>query len=225
MDFNNKNIIITGISSDIGIKLASTFMELNGNVIGIYHNNKPSLDIKYYKCDLSKEKELNKLIKNIKNDYNHIDILINLAALSIDNDIYDKSVKEFKDVINVNLIAPFYLIKELSSIMYNGIIVNMCSLDGIDTFNPISLDYCASKAGLINLTKNLSLKFNNIKICGMAPNWIDTSSTREMHEDYLSNELKRINQKKLISIDEVVIKILEIIVSSDIVSGNIIEMR
>ena len=64
------------------------------------------------------------------------------------------------------------------------------------------MDYDASKAGVENLTKNLALRFPNVKICALAPNWIATESVLEMSPIYLESELKRVNQKKLIEVDE-----------------------
>lgn len=226
MDFSNKIVLINGISCDIGQKLAKTFLDMNAIVIGTYYKNKIDINnIDLIKCDNSNEKDINKLFKYIKNKYNHLDILINLSALCLDNDIYNKSKKEFMHILDVNLVGPFLFMKNASLLMNKGVIINMCSLDGIDTYQTISMDYASSKAGLINLTKNMANRFNNLKICGIAPNWINTSSIRNMDQNYLNSELKRVNQKELIDIDKVVLKILEIIVNDDIVSGEIIVMR
>jgi len=86
------------------------------------------------------------------------------------------------------------------------------------------MDYAASKAGVENLTKNLANRLPNIKVCAISPNWIDTETVLNMDKEYLKNEMKRIGQKKLIKKEEVVIKIVETIVSDDIVSGDIIRM-
>ena len=55
----------------------------------------------------------------------------------------------------------------ISNIMDNGLIINVSSTDGIDTYNEVSMDYCASKAAINNLTKTFALAFNNIKVIGV----------------------------------------------------------
>ncbi len=218
MKLINKKILITGASSDIGITLINMLKD-NNNVMGLFNNN-PITNITSYKCNICNEDE----IINIFNKIGNIDILINLASLSIDNDIYDKSKDEFLKVIETNILGTYLMCKNASLHMDKGIIINMSSTDGIDTYNPYSLDYSCSKAAINNLTKNLSLRFDNIKICALAPNYINTKSVLEMNKEFLNNELKRINQKELIKKENVCKKIIEIIENDSIKSGSIIRM-
>ena len=186
MDYKDKIILVTGASSDIGNHLANTLASKNATVIGIY--NKTKIDnSKFinYKCDITKEKYIKKLMKMIKNKYGYINILINGAALSLDNDMYSKTKKEFMKVLEVNLVGTFLMCKYASLLMDNGVIINIASTDGIDTYSVFSMDYSSSKAGIINLTKNLANRLNNIKVCGIAPNWVKTKSVLEMNKDYL----------------------------------------
>ena len=108
--------------------------------------------------------------------------------------------------------------------MDNGIIINIASTDGINTYSKLNMDYSASKAGLINLTKSLTLELDNIKVYALCPNWVNTESIREMNQDYLKEELKRIGQKKLIEPKSVAKKIISII-ESNLKSGSIIVME
>ena len=87
------------------------------------------------------------------------------------------------------------------------------------------MDYASSKAGLENLIKNMAERLSNLKICGVAPNWVDTDSVLEMDPNYLKEEMNRIGQKELIKKEHVALKILEIIINDDIRSGDIIRMR
>ena len=86
------------------------------------------------------------------------------------------------------------------------------------------MDYSASKAGLINLTKSLALELEAAKVYALCPNWVNTESIREMNSDYLEEELKRIGQKKLIEPKEVSRKLIDII-ESDEISGSVIVME
>jgi len=225
MNLSNLIIIVTGASKGIGYTLANLLYEKGATVIGVYNNTKIK-DVKYdtFKCDISSEEEIKNLFKYVKDKYKKIDILINCAAISIDDDIYDKSKEDFMKVLEVNLVGTFLMCKYASLLMNKGVIINVSSTDGIDTYNTISVDYCASKAGLINLTKNLANRLPNIKVCGIAPNWIDTDTVLSMDKNYLDSELKRVGQNKLLKKEDVSLKIIEIITNNNIKSGDIIRM-
>ena len=226
MDFSNSIILITGASSGIGLCLANLLTEYGAKVIGIYNNTKiNNVLFDAYKCDISKESDIKKLFKYIKNRYGIVDVLVNCAALCLDNDFYDKTKKEFMKVLEVNLVGTFLMCKEASKLMNKGVIINMSSTDATNTFSTYSMDYAASKAGIENLTKNLANRLSNIKVCAIAPNWVDTDTVLNMNKDYLKIEMERIGQKNLIKKEEVAIKIVEAIVNDDIVSGDIIRME
>lgn len=225
MDFTNCVILVTGASKGIGKLLCELLSSYGAKVIGIYNNtliNNKNIDT--FKCNLSKEKDIKKLINYIKNNYGKLDVLINCAALCLDNDLYDKTKNEFMKVLEVNLVGSFLMCKYASLLMDKGVIINVTSTDAQDTYSTLSMDYAASKAGLENLTKNLSLRLPNIKVCAISPNWIDTDTVLEMDQNYLESEMKRVGQKELIKKEKVVIKIVEMIVSDDYVSGDIVRM-
>ena len=127
-------------------------------------------------------------------------------------------------VLEVNLVAPFLLIKYFSNIMDNGVIINIASTNGDNTYSSISMDYDASKAGLINLTKNLSSYLTNIKVCAIMPNWVDTDTTLSIDKEYLDKEMKRIGQTRLIKTEDVCNRIMDIITDDNVKSGSIIRM-
>lgn len=225
MDFTDSVILVTGASRGIGLYLSNLLTEYGAKVIGVYNKTKiKNVNFDTYKCDISNELEIKKLMNYIKINYGSLDVVVNCAALCLDNDLYDKTKKEFMKVLEVNLVGTFLICKYASLLMKKGVIVNISSTDAEDTFSTFSMDYAASKAGLENLTKNLALRLPNIKICAISPNWIDTETVLEMNQEYLKNELKRIGQKELLKKEEVVNKIIEIIVNDDIVSGDIIRM-
>lgn len=224
----DKVILITGSSKGLGASLVKLFsldnkVIINYNTNDVLANNLGKLtNSLVIKCDITNNLEVDNMIDIIIKKYGHIDILINNACYCNDLEIEDKTKEDFIKCLDVNLVSPFELIKKVNKHMNNGTIINICSTDGIDTFNPLSVDYCASKAGLINMTKNLSLILNN-RIIGIAPNYINTESVLEMNPDYLKSELKRIGQKELIDKDLLSCKIKEII-ESDIVSGTIVRI-
>lgn len=231
-----KIALVTGCAKGIGREIALELARDGYNIIGTYNtsineinnlkNRIEAIGVKFsgYKLDLLKEDEINKFCNDIKKEYKRIEVLINNAALSLDNDFKYKTSKEFKDILQVNLISPFLLIQKLHSIMDNGVIINISSTDGINTYSRLNMDYSASKAGLINLTRSLSLELENIRIYAVCPNWVNTESIREMDQDYLKDELNRIGQKKLIEPTSVAKQVLKLIESKKD-SGSIIVME
>ena len=220
------NALITGSNCDIGISLSKALLDLGYNLYLGYNNNCNNIDelitknnnITKIHLDVTNEEE----IIDISNKIDNIDLLINLSSICLDNNYLDKTKEEFMKVLEVNLVGMFLVIKHLSKKINNkGLIINMSSTDGIDTYNELSIDYSASKAGIISLTKTFSLIFDNIKVISIAPNWVNTSSVRKMNQEYLKEELKRISQPRLIEVEELTDKIIELIKSNEIVSGEV----
>ena len=232
------NCLITGASTGIGHDLALKLASQNYNLLLTYNSNellckklqkeiKNSYNIKCFieKCDLRNEEDIKHIISTFQNKLGKLDVLVNNASVSHDNLIIDKTKEEFMDVLNVNLIGTFLMSKYAINILNNNsIIINMTSTDGIDTCSLYNIDYSASKAGIIQLTKVFALSYNNFRTVAIAPNWVDTESTREMDEKYLQDELIRIDQKRLISKEEVIKKIIHIIVDKNIKSGSLIRI-
>jgi len=194
--------LITGSTSLVGIEIAKILAKNNIDLILHYHNKEDIalnlkkelesiVNVEIVKCDLSKKDELDKLIKY------DVDILINNAALD-KPDIFDnKNIDDFKEILDVNLIAPFYLSKELGKKMYEkkyGKIINISSTNGIDTNFPMCIDYDASKAALISLTHNLSLQFKPyVNVNAIAPGTLDTE---QLDDDFKKQEEEKIYKER-----------------------------
>jgi len=205
------NVLIVGGSSDIGKSLATFLRQKGYNVIVSFNLHPDKLNnIEFVKCNIKDETSIENTFKYVINKYGNIDILINMAAISNDNYFLDKTKEEFMNVLEVNLVGTFLLNKTYCKYMRKGIIINIASTDGIDTGSIYNLDYSASKAGIINMSRILNNNTDNKVIC-ICPNWIDSESTRSMDKEYLTNELKRINQSRLITIDELNNSIYQII--------------
>lgn len=231
-----KVALITGCAKGIGKEIALELARDGYDIIGTYNtsvqeinNLKKRIDsigvnFDYYKLDLTNEIEFDNFCDAIMSKYQKLDVLINNAALSLDNNFIDKTKYEFMKVLEVNLVAPFLIIQRLYRLINNGVIINISSTNGINTYSVLDMDYSASKAGLINLTKSLALELNNVRLYAICPNWVNTESVREMNPEYLKEELKRINQKKLIEPKEIASKIIDVI-GSNLKSGSVIVME
>ena len=203
-----KTVLITGSSSGIGKEIARVLAK-DYDVILHYNNGyesakllKEELDKKYnrdylmVKCDLSKEEEIDNMLNTIYERYNSIDILINNAGIAIDTLFEDKTKDNFMKTLDINLIAPFLLCKKIGPKMKEnkyGVIINMSSTNGIDTSYIESLDYDASKAGLISLSKNLANYFAPyVRVNTICPGWVNTEMNKELDKDFIKNEEDKI---------------------------------
>ncbi|MCI5701364.1 MAG: SDR family oxidoreductase [Erysipelotrichaceae bacterium] len=230
------NAVITGASVGIGYNLALKLANLGYDLYLTYYNNQTNIlklkeeienetKVKCYinKLDLKNEQNIIEVCHDILTKFSKINILVNNASISNDNLFLDKTKEEFMQVLEVNVVGTFLMTKYLIENI-KDFVINMSSTDGIDTYSIYNLDYAISKSAIIQLTKSMSLIFPNIKTIAIAPNWVETESTLEIDKTYLENELKRIGQEKLISIDTVSNKIIDIIKNNNIKSGEVIKI-
>ena len=230
------NAVITGASVGIGYNLALKLANLGYDLYLTYYNNQTNIlklkeeienetKVKCYinKLDLKNEQNIIEVCHDILTKFSKINILVNNASISNDNLFLDKTKEEFMQVLEVNVVGTFLMTKYLIENI-KDFVINMSSTDGIDTYSIYNLDYAISKSAIIQLTKSMSLIFPNIKTIVIAPNWVETESTLEIDKTYLENELKRIGQEKLISIDTVSNKIIDIIKNNNIKSGEVIKI-
>lgn len=205
----DKIVLITGASKGIGKSTAIEFAKNGYNIILNYNNSvdeakelKILLEEKYkieclaIKADITIEEEIDNMINKAIERFNHIDVLVNNAAIAIDTTFEDKTKENFQKIIDTNLIGTFLVSKKVAKYMKEkekGCIINISSTNGIDTYYPYSLDYDASKAGVISLTKNLAVELApNIRVNAIAPGWVNTEMNKDLSEDYRKEECNKI---------------------------------
>lgn len=234
--YKDKIVLVTGASKGIGKSIIEFFAKEKATIIMTYYTNyelsnktknelisKYNVNINNYYLDLASEDSINDLYKEIKDKYNHIDILVNNAALSLDNDIDSLTKEDFMKVLEVNTVGTFLMIKYMSKLMDKDcFIFNISSTDGIDTGSTLSINYNVSKAGINNMTETLS-RIIEPKIITLCPNWVETETIKDMNQEYLESEMERINQRMLIK-PEKISKVINELINNDIVSGSIIRI-
>lgn len=236
MNSNKKVVLVTGSAKGIGKSLIEKFASMGYDVVINYNTSEKEAyelskriekeyDIKslVIKCDITNEKEVLNMKKIIEKEFNSIDILINNAAYASDNYIKDKTKEEFMRVLEVNVCGTFLVTKYLSDIV-KDVIVNVSSTDAINTYNRISMDYSASKAGVNSLTKTFSDEFKNLRVIGVMPRWTNTDSIKDANPEYIKEELKRTKQERLYEPEEVANNIIKVINNKNIKSGDIVEV-
>ncbi len=220
MDFKNKVALITGSATGIGKEVAILLAKYNCNLILNYNtslneaiNLKKELENKYQikiilvKADITNESEIKKMVETSILAFGKIDILINNAGIAIDTTFEDKTKANFLKILDTNLVGPFLLSKYVGKYMLEnkyGKIVNVASTNGIDTNYVESLDYDASKAGLISLTKNLACYYAPyINVNAVAPGWVDTPMNKELDKSFIEKENKKILLNRFASPEEI----------------------
>lgn len=229
-------VLITGATSSIGRSIALEFAKKKYDIIIHYNKNyneaeeikneieKIGVNAFIYKADISNETEVNNMFAFISSKYLKIDILVNNAALSIDDNIISISKNDFMKVLEVNIFGTFLVTRCALNYMNNGIIVNISSTDSIDTYNEYNVNYSVSKASINLLTKIFASFYPNIKVLGLMPLWVNTKSVREMNPEFLEKELLRTGQTRLLEPIEVASKVIDL-VESNTLSGSIIRME
>ena len=184
-------------------------------------------NIEFIKSDLTSEEEINIMVDKIIKKYKHIDILINNAAFYQDEALEEKTKETFMKVLDVNLIAPFLLSKKIGKYMLEekkGKIINIASTNGIDTIYPESVDYDASKAALINLTKNMAKYYAPyITVNAIAPGWIETKETLNMEEKFKKEETNKILLKRFAKPNEIV-ECIMFVCANDYINSSVIRI-
>ena len=226
-----KAVLVTGSSRGIGKAIIIEFAAKGYNVVINYNNSEQeALDLKKYieeiynvkalaiKADVSNENDVEIMVYTILKEFGRIDVLVNNAGIAIDKDFEDRTVQDWKETLNINLIGPFIVSKCVGKKMLdnkNGKIINISSTNGIDAFFPTSIDYDASKAGLINLTHNLAIQYAPyINVNCVAPGWVNTDMNKQLPKDLIEEETERIYKKRFAEPSEIA-KLVVFLASED----------
>lgn len=226
-----KVVIVTGSSRGIGAATIKEFAKQGYNVVINYLNSakeanelKELVEREYHvkaltiKGDVSKEEDVKCIVNKTIEEFGKIDVLVNNAGIAIDTTLEDKTVELFTKTLNTNLIGTFLMCKYVGQEMMKrkeGSIVNISSTNGIDSYYPFSIDYDASKAGVISLTHNFSIAFAPyIRVNSIAPGWVNTDMNKELDEEFVKEECKRILLDRFAEPEEIAKEVLHLAESS-----------
>ncbi len=220
MDFHGKVVWVTGSSSGIGEATIKEFASLGADVVIHYYQHKEQAESiekfiqSHYQVetllvqgDVANEEDVKRMVEEVLNKFGQIDVLVNNAGIAIDTMFEDKTVDNFRRTLDVNLIGTFLMGKYIGKIMFNqktGRIINISSTNGIDTVYPESIDYDASKAGVLSLTKNLAIQYAPyVLVNTLAPGWVNTPMNQELDSEMIEAEEKKILLGRFASPEEI----------------------
>ena len=192
-----KVALVTGASYGIGFALATAFARAGAKIAfndikqelvdkGLAAYKEEGIDAKGYVCDVTNEEQVNELVAKIEKELGSVDILVNNAGIIKRIPMVDMSAAEFRQVIDVDLNAPFIVSKAVSPGMIKkgaGKIINICSMMSELGRETVSA-YAAAKGGLKMLTRNIASEYGeyNIQCNGIGPGYIATPQTAPLRE-------------------------------------------
>lgn len=194
---NGKIALVTGAAYGIGFAIAEAYAEAGAKVvfncrsqehlrIALEKYREKGIDVKGYICDVTKEDEVVAMVADIEKKMGTIDILVNNAGIIKRIPMTDMKAEEFRQVIDIDLTAPFIVSKAVIPGMIkkgHGKIINICSMMSELGRETVSA-YAAAKGGLKMLTKNIASEYGeyNIQCNGIGPGYIATPQTEPLRK-------------------------------------------
>ncbi|KAA6339729.1 Gluconate 5-dehydrogenase [termite gut metagenome] len=193
-----KVALVTGASYGIGFAIASSLANAGATIVfndlkqefvnkGLAAYKEAGISAKAYICDVTKEEQVNAMVKQIEAEVGVIDILVNNAGIIKRIPMIEMSASDFRQVIDVDLNAPFIVAKAVLPSMIKkggGKIINICSMMSELGRETVSA-YAAAKGGLKMLTRNIASEYGeyNIQCNGIGPGYIATPQTAPLREE------------------------------------------
>ena len=205
MKLKDKNVFITGSGQGIGKQIAIAMAKEGANVavsdINIENAGAAAQEIRSLgrksiaiKLDVSKQNEVIAAFETFKNEFGVLDILINNAGITKDTLVLRMKDDDWDAVINVNLKGTFLCSREAIKLMVKQQHGNIISISSVVAFtgNPGQVNYSASKAGIVGLTKTIAKEYasRGIKANAVAPGFIQTAMTEAIPEK-IREEMKK----------------------------------
>ena len=230
-----KIVIITGGASGIGLATAQLFSKKGAHVIVLDYSNKinflkkkyknKKIRIEFYKVDLSKVKEINKITNRIEKKYKKVDVLVANAGICPFKEFLKIDEKIFDKVVDTNQKGSFFLAQRISKIMIknkiNGKIIFTSSISSIFG-GSLQAHYCATKGAINQIMKSMAISLGKYKINvnAVLPGTVITSiNKKELSKNYKLKKyfIKRTPLNRLITPLEIANSIL--FLSSEMSSG------
>ena len=217
--FENKIVLVTGAGRGIGASIAKRFASEGAEVIVNYSGNDEAAQktvdeitatggqAQKYKCSVNDSESVKVMIDEIIKKFGRIDILVNNAGITKDGLMLRMTDEDFDRVIDVNLKGTFNCTKYVSKYMLkqkSGKIINISSVVGLSG-NAGQVNYSASKAGIIGITKSAAkeLASRGITVNAVAPGYVDTDMTKVLSDNIRNEILKNIPLQRMGNVEDI----------------------
>lgn len=193
----NKVALVTGAAYGIGFAIAEAYANAGAKIAfncrsqehmdrALENYKAKGIEAKGYICDVTDEEQVKTMVADIEKELGTIDILVNNAGIIKRIPMTDMSAEEFRQVVDIDLNAPFIVSKAVLPGMIKkrrGKIINVCSMMSELGRETVSA-YAAAKGGLKMLTKNIASEYGeyNIQCNGIGPGYIATPQTAPLRE-------------------------------------------
>ena len=208
MLLEGKSAIITGGVRGIGRGIAEAFCKEGANVVLVYRSNDEAAEatraalaaygtgVELVKGDVASMETAKEAVARCKETFGSVDILVNNAGITKDKLLLKMSDEDFGQVVDINLKGSFNFLQAAGSVMMkqrHGAIINMASISGV-MGNPGQVNYSASKAGVIGMTKAAAKELGrrHIRVNAIAPGFIETDMTAALTDDQKEAAAKNI---------------------------------
>ena len=199
-DLKGKVVIITGASQGLGKQFAYGFADSGASVV-LAARTKDKLDAiakeiteKFdtrtlvVQTDVSKEKDIIKLVEETKKEFGTVDVLVNNAGIFISKPLVEQTLEDWHTVMDVNLTSAFVASREVAKVMIpkkSGVIINISSTYGFGATRFPEVSYYTSKGGLVSMTKALAVELgeHNIRVNAIAPGFFPTPMSEDAFND------------------------------------------
>ncbi len=208
-DLTGKKALVTGATGGLGEEIAR-MLHGAGAIVGLHGTRAEKLEslaaelgerTKVFPADLADRDAVKALGQKAEAELEGVDILVNNAGITKDGLFVRMSDADWDAVLEINLTAMFRLTRELTHPMMRrrwGRIINITSIVGV-TGNPGQANYCASKAGMIGLTKSLAQEIasRNVTVNCVAPGFIESAMTEKLNDKQKETIMGAIPMKRM----------------------------
>ena len=219
-NLSGKTALITGSSSGMGKAIAEAMGQHGAKVVvssnesvGILKTveafQKLGIEVVGIACDMSRKEEIDQLFQKATQYFGKIDILVNCVGLAVTGGLQDISQDSFEKTMNLNLQAAIHLTQLVIPQMQaqkDGAIIYLASIAGVRGNRHLGL-YGLSKAGLIELARNLAVEFgpDNIRVNTISPGMINTPFSESLmkNEEFMKKRLSQTPLRRVGEVEEI----------------------